>query len=62
MSHSTMPIEPLVVYDGQSAIAVVDSGDGEELVALAHDEVSREGVVEITAVAGTEDEKHLSLC
>lgn len=57
-----MPVEPLVVYDGQSAVAIVDSGDGEELMALAHDEVSREGVVEITAVVGMEDKKYLSLC
>ena len=57
-----MPVEPLVVYDGQSAVAIVDSGDGEELMALAHDEVSREGVVEITAVVGMEDERYSSLC
>jgi hypothetical protein len=36
-------VEPLVVYDCQSAVAIVYAGDGEELVALAHDGGSREG-------------------
>jgi hypothetical protein len=36
------------MYDGQSAIAVVDSRDGEELVALAHDGRCCEGRVEIS--------------
>lgn len=43
LSHGTVSVEPLVVYDCQSAVAIVDPGDGEELVALAHDGGSREG-------------------
>lgn len=37
LSHSTLSIEPLVVYDSYSAVTIVDPGYGEELVALTHD-------------------------
>lgn len=47
-----MHVEPLVVYDGQSAIAVVDPGDGEELMALAHDSADDGGRVEISGRIG----------
>ena len=43
LSYSAVSIKPLVVYNCQSTVAVVDSRDGEELVALAHDGGSREG-------------------
>jgi hypothetical protein len=40
LSYISVSIEPLVVYDSQSAVAIVDFRDCEELVTLAHDERS----------------------
>ena len=54
-----MSIEPLVVYDCQSAVAVLNAGNCEELVALAHDDEDYDEEIDLRR--RLEDDLYLSL-